>query len=85
MIKCDNGVFEAKGTEVELLSDLCTIIRDVREALAKNHGEQRADKMLGELVKVAFMTDEELEENAERCAEKMVMKGLFDLLKEVFK
>ena len=57
MIKYDNGVFEAKGTEVELLSDLCTIIRDVREALAKNHGEQRADKMLGELVKVAFMTD----------------------------
>ena len=51
----------------------------------KNHGEQRADKMLGELVKVAFMTDEELEENAERCAEKMGMKGLFDLLKEVFK
>ena len=85
MIKFDEGVFEAKGTELELLTDVCMIIQDMRETLAKNHGEERAKKIMEEAVKLAFMSDEELEKNAERCAQAMGATGLFDLLKAVFK
>ena len=55
MIRCDNGELEMSGIEPEIMADLSVIIRHFRKVFGKT-----ADDKLEQILKVAYMTDEEI-------------------------
>lgn len=81
MITANKGEIRLTGTEAELLTDYACIIRGLREALTKNHGEEETEKALQEAIRRSNMTTDELREevHAEMCS--IISEAVSEFLK----
>lgn len=66
MIKTDKGITQIKGTKSEVLAELAITIEAVFKTTAEEVGEERAKELVETAYKRAFMSVEELEEEAEK-------------------
>lgn len=62
MIKCTKEHIEVEGNNAELLTDVMTIVRTVRDALGMT--KEEAEKAIKVYVGLGFKTKEELEDIA---------------------
>lgn len=72
MLSSENGLVKIKGNQVEILSDLTTLIN----TLQKKEVLDRQD--VDEAVKLAFMTSEELEAEMCKSAALAMLASIFD-------
>lgn len=61
MIKAKEVAVSVKGTSVELLADLSTAVRAVKETLMEEEKEEFVKKQIDEAVKIGLMNEEEFE------------------------
>lgn len=77
MIKIEDGTIELKGTVPSLMTDTTMILREIKEAAIKDGlSEEDAKDFIRKSIEVAFMTEEQLKEEAT----KNFMKLLFGVL-----
>lgn len=57
MIEAKEGLVSVKGNAIELLADLSTAVRAVKETLMKTEKEEFVKKQIGYAVKIGLMDD----------------------------
>lgn len=72
MLSSENGLVKVSGNQVEILSDLTTLIN----TLQKKEVLDRQD--VDEAVKLAFMTSEELDAEMRKSAMLAIIASVFD-------
>lgn len=75
MIKCDKGNLEIRGTIIDLMAELATLIHALRDDF-KESGIEKADDIIMDTVKKGLMTEEEIDDM--RTAAKSVKEDLLD-------
>lgn len=81
MIKAKDGAVSVEGTVSELLADLATVVRAVKDTLMEEGKEESVKKQIDYAVKIGLMNDGEVKKEAEKFALEFVNKlfgGLFD-------
>lgn len=77
MIKAKEGEITIKGDKVELLVDLATIIRVLKETFVESkETEESAKQQINDTIKAGLMNDEEFEKHKKKKM-KEVAKTLF--------
>ena len=66
MIKCEEGVFRAQGSNATLKAELAIIIESLKKCFAEKMGQEEADKEIREAIRLGFMTEEEFEKELEK-------------------
>lgn len=84
MIKAKEGAVSVKGTSVELLADLSTSVRAVKETLMETEKEEFVKKQIDYAVKIGLMNDSEFEKEVKEKRNKVVSKFIDDLLGGLF-
>ena len=82
MIKTKKGELEISGTDTEIIADISIIIRNVYMALSKEQGETIAKLRLQRAFNRAFLSEEEIRKEAEKCKK---INSIFDEIIEVIK
>lgn len=76
MIKCEitknSTKTEICGSNMLIMAELTTLIKEVREGLAKKHGQESADNDIRECIKLSFMTCEEIEAEKEEIKRELM-------------
>lgn len=83
MIKAKEGAVSVKGTSVELLADLSTAVRAVKETLMEKEKEEFVKKQIDYAVKIGLMNDSEFEKEAKKT-KKAVSTFINELLGGIF-
>lgn len=84
MIKAKEGAVSVKGTSIELLSDLATAVRAVKETLMEAEKEEFVKKQIDYAVKIGLMNDSQFEKEVKEKEKKVVSKFIDDLLGGIF-
>ncbi len=71
MIKVDNDACILKGNDAQIMAELSIAISEARELFAENCGEKYADMLITEAGRIAYMSEEEMEETAKLLQEKL--------------
>lgn len=74
MIKCEEGVFRAQGSNATLKAELAIIIESLKKCFAEKIGQEEADKEIREAIRLGFMTEEELRDEFKRVESKISEK-----------
>lgn len=78
MIKCERTgektATRIKGNRIDVMTELTTIIKKVREGFAKREGQEAADEDICECIRLAFMTEEVIDRDIEK--QKEVLKDI---------
>ena len=72
MIKTKDGAVSVKGTAVELLADLSTSVRAVKETLMEKEKEEFIKKQIDYAVKIGLMNDSQFEKEVKEKGKKVV-------------
>ena len=72
MIKAKEGAVSVKGTAVELLADLSTSVRAVKETLMEKEKEEFVKKQIDYAVKIGLMNDSQFEKEVKEKGKKVV-------------
>lgn len=76
MIKCEitknSTKTEICGSNMLIMAELTTLIKEVREGFAKKHGQKSADNDIRECIKMVFMTREEIESEKEQMKRELM-------------
>ena len=78
MIRVEKGAVEMRGMVNEIQADLTIALKTFRDNIKEGKGEETADKMIEDIVKMSKKNKEELEEEAEKKKEE-VRKMLYEL------
>lgn len=81
MIEAKEGAVSVKGTSVELLADLSTAVRAVKETLMEKEKEEFVKKQIDYAVKIGLMNDSQFEKEVKESVStfiKDLLGGLFD-------
>ena len=82
MIKTKEGEITIKGNKAELLADLATIIRAIKEAFMESkETEESVKQQINGIVKVGLMNESEFKAHMKKTVEAMLDKalgGIFD-------
>lgn len=81
MIKAKEGAVFVKGTSVELLADLSTAVRAVKETLMEKEKEEFVKKQIDYAVKIGLMNDSEFEKEAKKAVSTFInelLGGIFN-------
>lgn len=82
MIKTKKGEITIKGDKAELLADLATIIRVLKETFVENkETEESVKQQINDIVKVGLMNESEFKTHIKKTVEEMLDKalgGIFD-------
>ena len=81
MIKAKEGKVSVKGTPSELLADLSTIVRTMKDTLMEDAKEEFVKERIDYAVKIGLMNSDEIKKEAEKSVLKLVgelLGGLFD-------
>ena len=84
MIKAKEGAVSVKGTSVELLADLSTAVRAVKETLMETEKEEFVKKQIDYAVKIGLMNDSEFEKEVKKKTKKAVSTFINELLGGIF-
>jgi hypothetical protein len=84
MIEAKEGAVSVKGTSVELLADLSTAVRAVKETLMETEKEEFVKKQIDYAVKIGLMNDSQFEKEVKEKGKKVVSKFIDDLLGGLF-
>lgn len=84
MIEAKEGAVSVKGTSVELLADLSTAVRVVKETLMETEKEEFVKKQIDYAVKIGLMNDSQFEKEVKEKGKKVVSKFIDDLLGWLF-
>jgi len=84
MIEAKEGAVSVKGTSVELLADLSTAVRVVKETLMETEKEEFVKKQIDYAVKIGLMNDSQFEKEVKEKGKKVVSKFIDDLLGGLF-
>ncbi len=80
MIKCESTggkvATRIKGEHIEIMAELATIIKVTRESFAEKQGQEAADEDIRECIRLAFMTEQELDSNIENRKEALKDIGI---------
>ena len=80
MIKCDEGRTEIKGTAIELIAELTTLMKSLREL-----SDVFDDDCLHRCVEISGKTEEEVEEKIKENLKEMDTQNLIDFLTSLLK
>ncbi len=72
MIKCEGPMVMIKGTTGTVLAEGAMIIKNLKELLTSEYGEELAFQMIQDIGKLAFMDKEERRKMAEEAAEELI-------------
>lgn len=78
MIFTTHGETTIAGTEVELLADLCCIIRSLHEAFSEDGNAKSSKILILDVVNTAFISQEEVEKSVK------AMNNSLDKIAEMF-
>ena len=82
MIKTKEGEITIKGDKAELLADLATIIRVLKETFVESkETEESAKQQINDIVKVGLMNESEFKDHMKKTVGAMLDKilgGIFD-------
>lgn len=82
MIKTKMGEITIKGNKAELLADLATIIRALKEAFVESkETEESAQQKINDIVKVGLMNESEYKDHMKKALGAMfdkILGGIFD-------
>lgn len=84
MIKAKDGAVSAEGTSSELLADLSTVVRAVKDALMEEEKEESVKKQIDYAVKVGLMNDGEFENEMKKKAKEAALAFIDGLLGGLF-
>lgn len=84
MIRVEKGTVEMRGIVNENRGDLAFALKTFRDNIKEMKGEETADKMIEDIVKMSKKSKEELEEEVEKKKEE-VRKMLYELFEGVNK
>lgn len=84
MIRVRKGTVEMQGMANEIREDLAFALKTFRDNIKEMKGEETADKMIEDIVKMSKKNKEELEEEAEKEKEEF-KKMLYELFEGVNK
>lgn len=85
MIKCDDeGKIELSGSVNMIHAELAATIQCVYESTKKKCGEDTARKMIENDFRLAFMSEEEIEQEKTEM-QKKISDALFQLMEKLFK
>lgn len=71
MIKANFVELEFKGSEPMLLSELTVIIHKLKEIIATRHCEDFAREQINNAVRIALLTEEEIDKECNEAAKKI--------------
>lgn len=74
MIKAKEGAVYVKGTAVELLADLSTSVRAVKETLMEKEKEEFVKKQIDYAVKIGLMNDSQFENEVKENGKESCIK-----------
>lgn len=81
MIKAKEGAVSVEGTSDELLADLATVVRTVKETLMEAEKEEFVKKQIGLAVKIGLMNEEEFNKKINEPVSTFInelLGGIFD-------
>lgn len=89
MIKCERaeGKTETriKGEHIDIMTELAAIIKVVREGFAEKEGQEMADEDIRKCIRLAFMTEEEIDRETENRKKVLKDKGIDENTLEALK
>lgn len=81
MIKTKEGAASVEGNSDELLADLATVVRTVKETLMEAEKEEFVKKQIGLAVKIGLMNEEEFNKTINEPVSTFInelLGGIFD-------
>ena len=76
MIKVDKNNSSFKGTLEELATEVAVVLKEFRELSIENLGEEAGNNFCEDVIKVAKMSKEQIDEEAKRARRNILFKLL---------
>lgn len=80
MIKCESGNLQIRGSATILSADTICILKEMRQVLADQYGEENVENEMLHLVRLSAMSNEQIQEETKKMKEQLVEMTL----KEIF-
>lgn len=75
MIKTENGITRITGNVPCLIADVTEILRAFRLGVGETQEQKKADDLLRDCIRMAFMSEEDVIMEMQECNEKIQMRS----------
>lgn len=82
MINCERGNLQMRGSVIILSADCICILKEMRQVLADQYGEENVENEMLRLVSLSAMSGEQIQEEVEKLNEQLVKAALDNIFGE---